>query len=345
MKPHKYFAFIISLVLFCSCTQKKVEFAYKQDKNGYFYIPIEINGKEKLFLFDTGCQYTIINYPIMEECGIQLEDSAMITIHTAYSSIKDMTYYSNICLNIDKMPFNSTVLVDRYNRVILNDSLYDEFDGILGIEDIQKFNWLFNFEKKTTTLSKDPIKLPLVSDDQVLNLEFNNKMKNITYVDVILNEDSVKHTFLFDTGYSNLFYAMNKKGKRNDLNGDFSLIPSFKEYLNKSIPNCISTSNNTLLIDTINLNNFQLSHLSSLRFENINMTENVITNNFLRRFRLMYYDSTNKRISLYVSPKDINIYKGENEKKIIDAIISAILKQSKGKEGEGFTVAIDSLEI
>ena len=344
MKPHQYFAFIISLVLFCSCTQKKVEFAYKQDKNGRLCIPVEINGKEKLFLFDTGCQGTLINYSVMKECGIQLEDSAFQTIHTPSDSTEGITHYSNIHLSIGGISFNSTVAADRYNREMFKNSYYDDFDGVLGVEDIQKFNWLFNFENKIVTLSRNPIKLPLLLDDQVLNFDFSKEKKSITYVDVNLN-DSVKPVFLFDTGYSISFSITDEENNKSNMNGDFALVPSLKEYLNKSTPNCILMGDNMLLIDSLEMNNYKLSHLSSKRSDNSILTENVITNNFLRRFRLMYYDSTNKRISLYVSPKDTHIYKGENEKKIIDAIISAILKQSKGRKGEGFTVSIDSLEI
>lgn len=322
---NKRFTFIISILLLFSCSKEKVVFNYKQDKNGHFCIPVEINGKEKLFLFDTGCQGTIINYPVMKECGILLEDSTLQKIHTPYDSTTNMTYYANILLNIGGIPFKSTVSADRYNRVILKKFLYDDFDGVLGIEDIQKFNWLFNFKDKTVTLSKSSIPLPLSSDDQVLNLNFNKEKKDITYVDIGFN-DTVEHVFLFDTGYSNPFHITYEENSQSKMNGDFVLTPAFKEYINKYLPNCISLADNILLIDSLKINNYQLSHLSSLRDDKIILTDNVITNNFLRRFRLMYYDSTNKKISLYASPQDATIYKGDNEKKIINAILSTLLK-------------------
>lgn len=327
---NKYFTFTISFLFFCSCIQTKVELTYKQNKSNHLCIPIEINGKEKMFLFDTGCQNTIMNYSVMKECGIQLEDSTLQTIHTTYASTTGMTYYSNTRLSIGGIPFNSTVAADRHNRVMVRDFHYDDFDGVLGIKDIQKFNWLFNFKEKTVTVSTNAIKLPLLSDDQLLNLDFSKEKKDITYVDVSFN-DSTKHTFLFDTGYTILFNITDKKLGTSAMNGDFALTPSLKEYLNKHIPNCISITDNILLIDSLKINNYQLSHLSSRRFDESILTENVITNKFLQRFRLMYYDSTNKRISLYVSPEDVTVYRGDNEKKIIDLIINHVKTEISNK--------------
>lgn len=325
----KCITFAISLMLFCSCVQKDAKFAYKQLENGYYCIPVEINGKEKLFLFDTGCEGTIINYPVMKECGIQLEDSAPQRIHTAYGSTAGITHYSNIRLSIGGIPFISTVAADNYNRQMIKYTDYDEFDGILGVKDIQKFNWLFNFEQETVTLSVKPISFQTASDDQVLNLDFSKKKKVITYVNLALN-DSVEHTFLFDTGCLNTIKTNIKKKQHSELNGDFMLLPPLKEYIKKRIPNCISIDN-LLLIDSLKINNVQLSHLSSQRSDSIILADNLITNEFLRRFRLMYYDSTNRRICLYVSPQDTTVYRGENEKRIIDAIISAIRKKIKGE--------------
>jgi len=56
------------------------------------------------------------------------------------------------------------------------------------------------------------------------------------------------------------------------------------------------------IIDSMQINDFTMQGL--LFSEKTDYINSYITASFIRRFRMMYFDSTNKKIQLYVSPAD-----------------------------------------
>jgi len=201
---------------------------------------------------------------------------------------------------------------------------------------IQQFNWLFDFADNTATFSKGKIKIPALPDDKILTLDFYTTPNLNTNMNITLNGQSFQNVS-FDTGFETFYYFF---GKQQSIDIIFTE-PDFTAY--RGIPGFtlgIDTDTGTVaFIDSIQINDFTMHSVVATLSPKV-VTNTIITANFIRRFRMMYFDSMNKRIQLYVSPSD----SVRHQRKDIDRIIREFLPRVQ-KLSNGDTLEIQTSEI
>ena len=80
---------------------------------------------------------------------------------------------------------------------------------------------------------------------------------------------------------------------------DFDSIAAKRRDYNVCLHICVGEA---YIIDSLQINDFTMQGLIALKHNDYD--QSYITVNFIRRFRMMYFDSTNRKIQLYVSPSD-----------------------------------------
>lgn len=134
-------------------------------------------------------------------------------------------------------------------------------------------------------------------------------------------EDSVSHTFLFDTGWSD-YIVVDYEDNNYEFYSDFCLRDSSLNYFTDRI----YFDKQCALMRTLKINQMTMKYLSaSINSSNI-ITSNAIAAPFLRRFKYMLYDSKNQRICFFYSQKG-NGYKANEEKDLTDKIIKSFLEK------------------
>jgi hypothetical protein len=174
-------------------------------------------------------------------------------------------------------------------------------DAILGMNSIQRINWLFNFSDNTVTLSTDRIKIPALPDDKILTLDFYLGSDSATYKDITIDGQSFQDVF-FDTGYD-AFIFINEKKQGIDIilsESDYIAYRSNLKFLSIGLD---IKDRKYILTDSFQINDFTIPSLIGMKAD-LGISKTVITANFVQRFRMMYVDSKNKKIQLYVSPSD-----------------------------------------
>ncbi len=317
------FNIILLSLTFLSCNSTTVtKSPYEEDDNFKIFIPVTIKGKTFKFLFDTGTNETTINYATASRVNIISTNQRLCELHSPDTFFIDSVYYVNCELSIQGMKFSTSVLcLDKYNVSFSKSVNYEGYDGVLGNRDIKKKSWLFDFKNKCFTLSDKTVNLSSFIEEQaqVLELKINNNYSNL-YVDICL-EDSVRHTFLFDTGWSKRI-ELNYEGDDYIFYSDFAFRDSFVRYLTDRI----YFPKQSVLLQTIKINGMLVKGLTAdINSSNI-IKENIIAAPFLRRFRYMLYDSNNQTISLFCAEDEYD-YKGNEEKKLIDRIVKRFMQE------------------
>lgn len=324
-----FYSILLSLTLL-SCNSTAITTCpYEIDDKFKIFIPVTINGKTFKFLFDTGTNETLINYKAASQMYMASVNQKLCGLSSIDSFFIDSVHYLNVELFIQGMSFSKSILcLDKLNADFAKEADYKGYDGILGNRDIKKKNWLFDFKNKSFTLSDTTVELsPSITEyDQVLELKINDIYSNL-HVDVCV-EDSVCHTFLFDTGWYKLI-ELNHEGDNYKFHSDFALRESFIPRLTDRI----HFPRQSVLLQTFKINDMLVKYLfADINLSNI-VKENIIAAPFLRRFEYMLYDSKNQKICLYYSEKGYG-YKGDEEKKIIDIFIKSFLDNEKSKTTE-----------
>ncbi|NDV59264.1 hypothetical protein D0T85_14255 [Bacteroides sp. 519] len=300
-------------------------FAYKEDSLMRIHIPIILNGKKLDFLFDTGAKTSIVNYrklsPIMfldttNLCSMDINVKTYHKISKNYLScgIYDITLGEAVFIEkqiLGLHGFKNGEFVDNYTG-----------DGIIGLNIISKYDWLFDTQNKTVTVFNKGSKcFPAINADTLTIIK--EKKEDIFYTNVIIN-DSVKTRFLFDTGYG-------KKSRINDyhLTGDMIFVDSLYRFVNRNYKNCINVEYyDTIsfqLIQDFKLDNIEMQDLSAFKEKLPNaMNCNMFTVGFFKRFNYMYYNGAKDEILLFKS-KDMQNYKTD-ERELICRIKEYTLK-------------------
>lgn len=297
----KYIAAFICLFSNMSCTPvtKVTTVTFSQNNNDKrYYLPVKVNGTEFLFLIDTGAQYTIIDYNLAKKIGIEPIDSSFHTITTNTYRKQDTIYWGMVDLQIGDIELKNKITLDGYKSFLLNDSLsYDKCDGILGVDVLEKYNWLFDFETKKLCISNRAIKDSLMTETLQMSLDIVGEKGTITTVELLLN-DSLKEEFLFDTGYPDIVNIGDYH-----LHGIFEFSDSLSYILNKHFPNnlTISLVDNVslMLMKDLQVNNMPFSYISATH-KNYTLQPNRVNVHLLSLFRLMYYDKINRKINFYL---------------------------------------------
>ena len=300
----------------------------KENSNGYYYLPILVNGQKLTFLLDTGAQYTVIDYAVAKKLGIVPIDSSFHTIHTITYSHQDSVYWGFADLQIGDIKIKNKITLDKYKSSIWRDVAdYKDFDGILGVDIIQEFNWLFDLKNKMVCLSNKVIDNPLILEKPALSLDIVENETGVTYVNLLLN-NTVKQQFLFDTGHDNGIQIGDYK-----LDGAFCFSDTLFNILAKRFPNNltikVTDTSSVLLMEKLQVNEMKFLYISAAYNSRL-LHPNAITAQLLHQFQFMYYDKINKKINFYHPQPDSNV-KSREEIQLLQMKVSDVL-DSKGGE-------------
>jgi len=330
------FALCIIVVLFsCKKTTQTYKFNLTNNPNfpSYLFVPVTINNNPYSFLFDTGTELTLID-SFASKTGLNTDKKTFITLQTANSTkISDSVGCAKLNYSIDNFHSKGIFYVlGREQAKIINKV---GAEAILGMDKIKQFNWLFNFADSMITFSKDKIELPALPDDKILTLDFYTKPGGGTNMNITLDGQCFQD-ILFDTGFETFFSFF---GKEQSIDIIFNE-PDFTAYRIKqgAVIGMDTDTGLVSLIDSIQINDFKMHSIVATKNPKV-VTNTIITANFVRRFRMMYFDSKNRKIQLYVSPSDSARY----ERKDIQEFIKTYLPRIQ--ENNGDTVEIKTSEV
>ncbi|ADV42371.1 retropepsin-like aspartic protease [Bacteroides helcogenes] len=304
-KIHSGIFVLLILALASGCGNKDVvTLSYEERGEGkHIYIPVTIGGEKYDFIFDTGSDGSVLDYPVAWKSGIRPTHKALQrSNYSLTKEFKDDVYFATKDIYIGKMKFDSVMLhLDHYNHSLIADFWGMDHDGILGTKEIESKNWLFDLESKTVTISNKPIRESRIKSPLALCLDVNPDYSNMN-VDILLN-DSLLKTFLFDTGYPGRVSVI-----FNDKAYPMRFGVSIADSLRSIVQTITPLDSIALLADRLKINNLSLDSLVILiadRYEEKIAPEtsykflNFIGLSFLDYFRYMLYDSRARQIRFY----------------------------------------------
>lgn len=314
--------FIILLEVF-SRKDTKIELITNKNR---FVIPIEIEGKTYKFLWDTGADYSYIDYKLAKNLSYKDENSYYAKNSTLYEVISDTIYRRKMNFKIGDINTDDYFALDGVNRYLfpsgdslLKTSFYDdgEFVGFIGQNIISKYHWVFDFPQKTVRVSNRPITdLPLKEDDDCFQMNYYVDSPNtIPQVDLQINK-SKTFKFAFDTGIDGFAITKNETDSIV-FNPIFAFSQSLNSYHAESTKHSytrMSLENGKgylYLLDTMRVNDLELNTFSSIYDTSFIKDNNYITAAFTHMFRVMYYNPSSQEIKFYASPQD-SIHENRN---------------------------------
>jgi len=222
---------VLFLLLFYSTlliAQKQIKdtISFRNDL-GLIIVPIQFNGVEKNFIFDTGASVSVGFSWIKEEL---VKTSKTLKITSSSRKKSRLRYYKSDSINL------ASARITKHRILATNDS--DIFscyniDGVLGVDIIAEFNWIINYDKKYLIMyNKDFFPENL---KKMHSVDFDyDKRRPYAY----LNFGNERLRFLLDTGatFSDIYLKDYSRiqntshTKREAYNGFFD----FTGTLNKS---------------------------------------------------------------------------------------------------------------
>lgn len=156
--------------------------------------------------------------------------------------------------------------------------------GIIGMNVIQKANWLFSLKaQKAETFPLDSI-VPIPTD--AVTLSYRGWLRPLTNLNI--NGYRVKNV-LIDTGFN-----------RDLLLSDTTLMAEFGEVIRQDTVECITFDEKRMAVENI----FNSVNINSKPYQNVNVSyngqsENLIGLGFMRRFDYLFWDSKHKKVYLW----------------------------------------------
>lgn len=321
----KMFHIIISLlgtVLIIGCvpiTENSTVVNIEEHRNRIL-IPIKINNKIYTFLWDTGCDKSLISKHLLSECNIGKSGDSTRVLAFARKGVSGHCLTELTSFSIGDIDMNAVFVVDNSTRLVID---YDQFaiDGVMGQDIIDQHSWSFDFRAQTVNISDRPTK---VESPANFTLDFNiNPALRLPYCPVVFN-DTLAELALFDSGMAGKVLAKNEK--EEFVYAD--LLVTSQDTLTSlwfDIAAChdryrmlTDTRDQVAIIqggvmESLKINEFTpAATLIALDVDKNHQSTPLIyiTANFMRRFSEMYYDPFNKKIYFYKSDSDTGLYTG-----------------------------------
>tara|TARA_R110002073_G_scaffold296322_1_gene462302 strand:- start:12860 stop:13936 length:1077 start_codon:yes stop_codon:yes gene_type:complete len=156
---------------------------------GVIIIPINFNGVEKQFAFDTGAQITLA-YSWAKET---LRKTNKTTTVTSSSGLKSkMRFYKSGTVALGSRKITGHRILNTPKNTIF--SCYN-VDGVLGVDIIKQFNWTIDYKNKILIMYPSNYFPEKVKEMHELDFDFRNNRPS-----VFLNLKNNRFKFLLDTG-------------------------------------------------------------------------------------------------------------------------------------------------
>ncbi|MDH7446451.1 retropepsin-like aspartic protease [Aquimarina sp. 2201CG14-23] len=186
---------IKTLILFLICSVSL--FAQKPFRDtipfrndlGLIIIPIQFNGVEKQFVFDTGATHSVGFSWVKEELKKTSKTQRMTSSSKEKSRLR---YYKSDSVNL------ASARITKHRILKTNDS--DIFscyniDGILGVDIIAHFNWIINYKEKYVVMYNHDFYPDDLKDMHIIDFDYADKRP---YAFLNFNDERLR--FLLDTG-------------------------------------------------------------------------------------------------------------------------------------------------
>lgn len=290
-------------ILLFGCDNKSEATISYTEENGLIWLPVTIEGQVYKFIFDTGSNYNTMNYRVVQKHGIQPTLKGLRNHYSHGGVFRDTVYYvrkriSMGGVKVDDMLFD----LDHYNRSFgLEKMIGEDYHGIIGIDIIKTKNWLFDFKKKTVTISDKAIDESRTGDVPDLCFEVNPDSA-LTFADVLLN-DSLRVDFLLDTGQFGSKLIEHEWGSCI-----FQLGIKMEDSLIQRLKLAIPIDGFIQLVSEMKMNGLSMDTLSvataekkmDIFYPGVPLKyPNAIGLPFLKSFDFMLYDKDRKQIRLY----------------------------------------------
>ena len=291
---------ILFVIYYKSEKTYSVNLMERSDESGHLYIPVTINDSVYPFAFDTGASHNVIDSTLAQKIGLNADRVRFMTISRFTEAVRsDSIAFTYNQFSIGNLKTSGIFALNGYKGLFIDDvELMQSVGAIIGRETIRHYNWLFNFADNTVSISKGKIRIPALSDDQILTFTFdyNENMKVSMEVDGITIQNVT-----FDTGFGHTSVEAFEKTITLDIIFSKSDFEAYKNKLQSSV-SIYSKGREFVMIDSMQINDFKIHGI--VAYEDKEFARTLITANFIRSFRMMYIDSKNKKIQLYISSSD-----------------------------------------
>lgn len=316
----RFLLLLLLIVFFVSCEEEKTDFRFN---HRLIIVPVTIEGKNYSFLFDTGGGTSTISGRIAAEHGFKSKPSKITTYDISEGRKRTVMLTEPVQIKIGNKTVTNQFDVSRTYQ----NSFYD---GIIGMDIIGKFNWLFDFEEKTIAIS-DGFLFPVLEDSWERETSYRfSKSFGVPFISMSINS-SRKQDFYFDTGMYDGYYD-SASGKYLQYSFVFnehqnSALTRFKRFMSSSdklthhvnsnqIYNVMYSMNSTIngvghppFVSAIYKNSE-----SNYKILKERKLLNIVTINYLHYFDGMYIDTKLNRISFYNKSGKSGRDNGENVK-------------------------------
>ena len=264
-----------------------------EEKSGWIIFQIDINGKPKRFLFDTGAGISAIDKKVVSE--LSLQKIGNMNVKDANNSVAKQDFYEAQTLKLGEVIINnSPICIVDFPEIISCDGI----EGILGNNVINKFNWILDYETKKVTITDKRIEKEENEKEFYYYLEQNRH-----HVNILLGGDKFYNCSI-DFGFNSTMIVPNslfnqsiiKKINTGDIKAQIS--PSYG-LLGK-------TAADTTFF--LNIGDIQISELIQdsieVRLKKGNGTQILIGADFFSKYRIKL-DNFNQRYILSPAKKQV----------------------------------------
>ncbi len=273
-------------------------------KNSLVFLKVIINGKEYLFLFDTGASICLISEEIASQSAVQN------TIH--FTDEYENKSKANVVLQniqIGNSSFNNIVCVVNDMKILTTLGCV-KIDGIIGANLINLCNWKIDPVKNLLSFSKSTFKKQEISE---LELEIKYTGNGLPLIK--LNYDNTPFYTLIDFGFSDYLELNNDILKKSKKIRKTNQIKGFGIH-SLTINSIIESKVSRLLIDTLRSESFTLINVPTT----LNESKPKIGSSLLKRYLvklnsleqkliltpLQYIDSTTLSFPIKFGLNDLN---------------------------------------
>lgn len=286
MKTHKLLSILLMTVLLTGCsTPKFLKQGHMASKSFYYktnfstiktliVLPVEINGINRNFLFDTGAEVTLLQ-----------RDTTKGKIEKINGSTNRKTNVGSE--TIQSMKIGTVEFVDTYamnaNLIGLKEQV-PNFGGLIGQPMISKANWLIDYPNKSIEISDKHL-----IDSTYKPIEIRQK-KGASYITLIIN--GAKYPALIDLGSSSALAIPENSELAKQMLEKYDFQENEREIY--SIGGLQKTKEKVGSIKNI--------YLDDIEFKNVKATirhtsEIRIGNDFFKDY-IVYIDNSNSNYSL-----------------------------------------------
>ncbi len=306
MKKFIGFAFfLLWLLLFTSCEEEKTDFRFYRR---LIIIPVTIEGRSYSFLFDTGGGTSTISGRIAAEHGLKSKPSKITTYDISEGRKRTVMLSEPVEIKIGGKTVTTQFDVsDTYQNSV--------YDGIIGMDIIGKYNWLFDFEDKTISIS-DGFLFPTLDDSWMRQASYRySESFGVPFISMNIN-DSRKQDFYFDTGMYDgyydstsrkyLYYSFVFNEHQNSALTRFKRIMSPADKITHHVAS--NQTYNVMYSMKGTINGVGHSPFASAIYKNRESRYkvlkerkllNIVTVNYLHHYDGMYIDTKLNRVSFY----------------------------------------------